>query len=149
MENLTLMNVKKYGHKSGIYYLKIKGTEHSYVGSAKDLRKRLNSHRTALKRQNHRNNKLQNCYNKYGIERLTFEILEYCDIKDLLKRESFYTKKLCPDLNIVKDPVKLNRDDEFRKKVSEAKKDYYSNHKIKGICDEWNMNMINVMLMLI
>lgn len=128
MEILTLINVKKYGHKSGIYYLKINGTKHSYVGSAKDLRKRLNSHRTALKRQDHRNSKLQNCYNKYGAENLMFEILEYCNITDLLIRESFYTKKLQPDLNIVQDPVQLNRGNEFREKISKIKKNYYKTH---------------------
>lgn len=129
MEKLTLTNVKQYGKKSGIYHIIINGTEHHYIGSAKDLRKRLNAHRTALNRKKHENFKLQNCYNKYGLNNFEFEILEFCEIASLLKREAYFIKKLKPDLNIVQDPVELNRDEAFKERVSKAKKKYYKTHR--------------------
>lgn len=129
MDKLTLTNVKQYGKKSGIYHIIISGTSHHYVGSAKDLRKRLNAHRTALIRGKHENFRLQKCYNDYKLISFEFEILEFCDAKDLLSRESYFIKKLNPDLNIVLDPVELNRDEEFKKRVSKAKKNYYQTHR--------------------
>lgn len=129
MEKLTLTNAKQYGKKSGIYHIVINGTEHHYVGSAKDLRKRLNAHRTALNRKKHENFKLQNCYNKYGLDNFEFEILEFCEIASLLKREAYFIKKLKPDLNIVQDPVELNRDEAFKERISKAKKKYYKTHR--------------------
>lgn len=129
MDKLTITNVKQYGKKSGIYHIVINETSHQYVGSAQDLRKRLNSHRTALIRRKHENYRMQECYDKYSIDSFEFEILEFCNISDLLQRESYYIKQLKPDLNIVQDPVELNRDDSFKEKISKSKKEYYKTYR--------------------
>jgi group I intron endonuclease len=47
-----------------------------YIGSAKNLKTRMNSHFNKLKCGNHSNIILQNLYNKYGKESFTFQILE-------------------------------------------------------------------------
>jgi group I intron endonuclease len=39
---------------------------------------------------------------KYGYSRFTLEILEYCDSKDVIKREQYYIDLLKPEYNILK-----------------------------------------------
>src|SRR5438477_10959207 len=39
---------------------------------------------------------------KYGHSKFTLEILEYCDSKDLIKREQYYIDLLKPQYNILK-----------------------------------------------
>ncbi len=82
--------------QSGIYLIKgLVETEQwkiypMYIGSAKKLKIRLNSHFGMLKRNCHHNQFLQNYYNKYGIENLEVDILEICSLKDTIKIEQKY-----------------------------------------------------------
>jgi len=39
---------------------------------------------------------------KYGYSKFSLEILEYCDPKDLTKREQYYLDLLKPNYNILK-----------------------------------------------
>jgi group I intron endonuclease len=39
---------------------------------------------------------------KYGFSKFSLEILEYCNIEDLLKREQYYIDLLKPEYNICK-----------------------------------------------
>lgn len=72
---------------SGIY--KIQGsTNRFYLGSAKDFDDRWNEHLFYLKRGKHDNSQLQKVYNR-GDE-LTFTILEFCEIDQLLSREQWW-----------------------------------------------------------
>ena len=58
-----LENFSQYKNKSGIY--KIYLNEHIYIGSSKNLCKRLRYHYHALNKGNHFNPILQSCYDKY------------------------------------------------------------------------------------
>jgi len=40
---------------------------------------------------------------KYGYSNFSLEILEYCLVSDLLKREDYYIKQLKPDYNILQE----------------------------------------------
>lgn len=82
---------------SGIYQIKNKITGQSYIGSSIDLLKRFSSHKSRLNRNEHRNNYLQNAWNKYGQENFEFNVLFLIYDTDrkfldeiLLKREKEY-----------------------------------------------------------
>lgn len=62
--------------QSGIYAIICTKTGRRYIGSAANLLKRWNTHRSYLKRGDHQNSFLQRAWNKYGSENFSFEILE-------------------------------------------------------------------------
>ena len=98
----------EYSGKPGIYLLTI-ADKHTYVGSAVNLKCRLLRHRADLLRNNHDNQYLQRCFNKYGYESLKWSILEVCDsniaYKELLVKEKYYIDSINSDLNLKRDPV--------------------------------------------
>lgn len=93
--------------KTGIYELRI--GNHNYVGSSINLYKRLHKHYSSLKSCTHDNQYLQCSVDKYGLENLTYSILEFCDEgitkTELLFREKFHIENSHADLNLKKDPV--------------------------------------------
>ncbi len=130
-------------HKFGIYKITNIITEDFYIGSSVDLRSRINQHKSKLKNRSHPNNYLQNVYNKYGINNLSFEIVEHVDNKiNLIFKEQFYIDTLNPRYNICKiagsclgrklseetklkiseSHIGLKLSEETKFKISEAKK---------------------------
>lgn len=76
-----------HAHKkisSGIYQIKNKINGKLYIGSAVDLLKRKSHHFWHLRKGIHGNGHLQSAYNKYGHDAFSFEILLFCDRKDLV-----------------------------------------------------------------
>ena len=72
-----------------------------YIGSAASFSKRRNKHMEDLKKGKHHSPKLQNHVNKYGINDLSFDILEKIeDTSLLLEREQYYLNMLEPYFNI-------------------------------------------------
>lgn len=72
----------------GIYAIRHVASGKLYVGSSVDVHKRRREHRSALKRGDHANARLQNAWNKYGPGAFVFEILEIVDdLRDLIPRE--------------------------------------------------------------
>ena len=86
--------MKSIPNKSGIYQIRNLVNSKIYVGSAVNLHKRALSHFNALKRNAHANKKLQGAYNKYGLDKLVFEVLEYVEKDTLLEREQYYIDTL-------------------------------------------------------
>ena len=82
--------------ESGIYKIINIITNKFYLGSAKNLTKRWQRHLNALTKDKHENIYLQRAFKKYGKENFRFEIIEYCEIKDLLIREQYYLDYLTP-----------------------------------------------------
>ena len=111
---------------SGIYKISNLVTNDFYVGSAVNLHKRFSQHKSELILQKHYNNYLQNMFNKYGLDNLSFEIIEYVsDVEDLIAREQFYIDLLVPKYNIRKiaeSNLGLKWSDKTKQKLSEAKK---------------------------
>ena len=70
-----------------------------YIGSSINIKKRWREHRYYLNKNIHHSKKLQNYFNKYGIETLSFDIIELCDRKDLQKLEQFYIDLYKPFFN--------------------------------------------------
>lgn len=74
----------------GIYYIKNLIDGKIYIGQSVNIEKRWKEHIQALKSKNHRNNYLQNVYNKYGEKELEHKIILVCEKEELNEKESFY-----------------------------------------------------------
>lgn len=98
--------LKTLTNNPGVYYIKAHG--HDYVGSARNLKKRLLEHLSKLIKGTHENQGLQNIYNKYKGNYFKFSILEIHDNynkKYLLEREENWIKTLDPELNSILTPT--------------------------------------------
>lgn len=88
--------------KSGIYKLQsIIKLEMFYIGSSVHMRNRFNRHKSDLINNLHPNKILQNHVNKYGIDDIVFEVIEYIEDKEcLIEVEQTYLDLLNPTFNI-------------------------------------------------
>jgi group I intron endonuclease len=86
----------------GIYQIKNKINNKSYIGSSSRLKLRWNRHQTDLKCNVHHSLALQRTFNKYGYDNFEFIILENCEKDKLLEREQYYLNTLKPEYNICK-----------------------------------------------
>ena len=77
------MDYENLSIKSGIYLIQNILTQSIYIGQAQNIRYRCRKHREALLKNKHRNSKLQNSVNKYGISAFEFYVVEECLIEDL------------------------------------------------------------------
>lgn len=81
----------------GIYQIICTVTGKIYIGSSVNLRKRCRDHFVELRRNNHKNPKLQRAYSKYGEEFFVFIVIELVLIPEhLTAREQYWFKKLNP-----------------------------------------------------
>ena len=98
------------------------------------FKKRLNHHRSMLRANKHKNQHLQNSYNKYGEDNFEFTILEVTLKKDTLEIEQGYLDA-CEDCfninplasgtpNMSKEVI-LKRSKTFQKTTSKASEYYY------------------------
>lgn len=96
--------MKKIGviHDSCVYKIVSKKTKKCYIGSAKDFNKRKSVHLWHLKKGSHHSAYLQNHVNKYGLDDISFEILDFVDIVDLVNKEQYYIDLFNPEFNISK-----------------------------------------------
>lgn len=90
-----------------------------YVGSTRNLRKRLSRHMEALRANRHHSIALQRAFNKY--KSLKFEILLICDRKFLILNEQHFINILKPRYNM--NPVAgssagVKRSPEYKKNAS-------------------------------
>lgn len=81
---------------SGIYRITCVPTGKIYIGSAVSFRTRWANHFSSLRRNAHKNPKLQAAWNKYGEQAFTFEVFELVLIPFLLEREQYWLDKLKP-----------------------------------------------------
>lgn len=88
---------------SGIYKITNKFNGRIYIGSSVDFVKRWGAHQSDLLHNRHPNQFLQNdynlCKNKHGTEPLTYEIMEFAGINELLIREQYYIDMYFDDKN--------------------------------------------------
>ena len=74
----------------GIYKIQNKVSSKVYIGQSIDIESRWYSHIKELRENKHRNEHLQNSWNKYGEENFIFEIVEECKEENLTKREQYW-----------------------------------------------------------
>lgn len=118
--NLYELKTAELKKKSGVYKLSAGG--HIYIGSSKNLYDRLLEHRRDLFNNRHDNQFLQNISNKYGIENIDVEVIEYCDPEIRVQREGFWIKELNADVNQA-DPITHEFSEESKKKLSNSIKE--------------------------
>lgn len=92
---------QKRQYVAGIYMIE-SACGKKYIGSAVSLRGRFMVHRQMLRDNDHDNSRLQNFYNKHGVESLSFRVIEVCDREMLLIREQWYIDTLNPFFNIAR-----------------------------------------------
>jgi len=115
----------QYRNVCGIY--KINCNDKFYIGSSKNIQQRYYKHRTELRKGVHKNEHLQNTYNKYGEEKFIIEIIDICNIDEQYLKEQYYLDLLQPLFNKEKDVITHIPTEETKKKLSEANKIYYAN----------------------
>ena len=113
----------------GIYKIINKADGKYYIGSSKNLFSkkgdRLSRHKTDLKFNRHINKKLQNAYNKYGINNFDFIVIEECQEHELLNKEQLYlneaanNKANCYNLSFIAGKVEMN--DSVRNKIRKSR----------------------------
>lgn len=75
---------------SGVYLIQCTVNGKNYIGSAKCIRRRWNTHIRDLERNKHHSMKLQEDWIKYGEENFDFKILKECSHADSKKYEMEY-----------------------------------------------------------
>lgn len=91
--------------KTGIYKIVNTKNNKCYIGSAagkNGIYQRFQDHKKTLRGNRHRNKHLQRAWNKYGEKSFQFEIIEFCNKDECIKKEQFYIDSLIPDYNICK-----------------------------------------------
>jgi len=76
--------------KSGIYCIRSVSQNKIYIGQSVDLNRRILNHKYLLKKGKHSNEILQRHHDKYGINDLKFETIEFCEIENLDDRECYW-----------------------------------------------------------
>lgn len=92
-------------NKIGIYRWINLTTNESYIGSSSNIGKRLRKYfcTSYLTHKTHvSNSKIYTSILKYGYSNFNIEILEYCELNNLIEREQYYFDLLKPNLNILK-----------------------------------------------
>lgn len=85
---------------TGIYRIKNLINGYLYVEGSVNLERRRAEHFNMLQKNKHSNINMQSAFNLYGEGNFIFDILEYCEPKDLVKREQYYIDLFQPEYNI-------------------------------------------------
>lgn len=84
------MACKNSGTIIGIYCIENKSNGKVYIGQSIDIHRRWNGHLSELRRNKHKNEKLQNAWNKYGENSFCFRVLEVTTVENLNSAEMYY-----------------------------------------------------------
>lgn len=91
--------------KTGIYMWTNLGDGQRYIGSAVDIKRRLQQYFYIGYLSKNPSMYICNAILKYGPSNFSLEILEYCSKELLLEREKYYIELLLPEYNISKEPT--------------------------------------------
>lgn len=151
--------------QSGIYKILNKVSGDFYIGSSKNIDKRISNHFKSLEKGKHHSQRLQRAWDKYGKDSFVSEIIEFVEPCNLLKIEQNYLDNLNPPYNmrstanggldfhteetkakISKASIGKKRSEEVKKRVSEGARRRYERqeerdktskiHKGKIVSDE-------------
>jgi len=120
----------------GIYKITCSENKKVYIGSSSDIKNRWYRHKHNLK-NNRGNPNMLNSYKKYGIDSFLFEIMEECQVSELIKRETYWADKYksggCTLFNcgeFIDNPTRgIKFGEDFRAKIS---KSLLGNSRTKG-----------------
>lgn len=115
----------EFKQKSGIYKIANTIDGRCYIGSAVSLYNRYHVHKHRLTCGTHHSQHLQRFVNKYGLDAVIFEVIEICDVQDLLAREQYWIDTLSPTFNtaqIAGNTLGVLHTPASRRKMSVARK---------------------------
>jgi group I intron endonuclease len=116
---------------TGIYKITNIVNNKVYIGSSHNIVNRWKTHLRGLKNNKHHSKKLQNSFNKHGIDKFTFEVIEECSRELLIEIEQYWIDKLDSynkGYNIVTKAgvnygmLGKHHNDDFKKRKSEEMK---------------------------
>lgn len=116
--------------KSVVYKITNNINNKFYIGSAKDFKRRIGNHISALNRGTHYNKYLQRAWNKYGQSCFIISIVEECELEEQYVREQYYIDILNPIYNLSKFATGGNNGNycvETIKSMSEKGKERWNN----------------------
>lgn len=129
LEKYTKFKKGDLSKKSGVYIITNTNNNKIYIGETTNLESRFIEHLRKLLSNKHVNEHLQNAVNLYGIETFGFDVLEFCEARDIKKREHYWVVNLHAldkekGYNIKPThPDKINlRSEETSRKIYETKK---------------------------
>lgn len=88
---------------SGIYMWVNLINGNRYVGSSRDLHRRFSSYYSIAYLTRYNTTKINRALLKHKYSAFSLQILEYCKVEDLIKREQHYIDLLKPEYNILKE----------------------------------------------
>ena len=95
--------------KSGIYMWTNKINNKSYIGSSVKLNKRLYYYYSLNVNRITYRSLIKNAILKYKLSNFSLDILEYCELDNLIEREQFYIDIIKPEYNIRKAKSPINK----------------------------------------
>ena len=111
---------------SGVYKITNTVTNDFYIGSSKDVKRRWAEHKCPSTWNKHPNNPLYLDMQKYGVDKLVFEILAEVESESLKEKEQQFIEKLQPTYN-------SNRANGWDiKKYNECQKEYHKEYRKSG-----------------
>ena len=116
----------------GIYKITNTVTGDFYIGSSKNVKRRLNEHKCKSRWNQHPNNPMYLDFQKYGLENFAFEILEVVEPEELKKTEQQFIETLKPTYN------QMNAKGLNVERYKEHKKEYEKTDKRKKYKKEYN-----------
>ncbi len=126
MYDLNSIIIKDNKNKSGVYRFTNKLNGNFYIGSSVNLSRRFTNYFSLSYISNVKNHlTISRALIKYGYSNFELEILEYCGVPELLKREQHYIDNLSPIYNIAKiagNTLGVIKSKEQRDNISKARK---------------------------
>ena len=110
---------------SGIYKITNTITGDFYIGSSKDVKRRLASHKWPSAWKNNPNKQLYQDMQKYGVEKFEFQVIAEVEAEKLKKTEQEFIEKLQPTYN------QMNAKGLNIERYKETKKEYQKTSKGK------------------
>ncbi|MCS7004361.1 MAG: GIY-YIG nuclease family protein [Cytophagales bacterium] len=83
-------------YRSGVYVIRNSVDNRIYIGSSVQLYRRYQTHCQELENGTHHSKSLQRFYNKYGKNKLSFEVLAFCAPDKTFSTEQKYLNKFQP-----------------------------------------------------
>lgn len=120
---------------SGIYRIRNTKKDVFYIGSTKDFLRRKRDHWRELRKGTHSNPKLQRSWDLYGEENFRFEIVQFCDVPELLRREQEHLDRGDCYYNLSMTAGCVDHTPQVRAKMSRAGKERFRVHNGKSIKD--------------
>lgn len=114
-----------------------------YIGSAINIKARWARHRCDLKNNVHHSIILQRSWNKYGENDFVFNIIEECNIDNLIVREQYYLEKLLPVYNICRNAGNC-KGVKYSSESTEKKREYAIKNNVKPPRETWEHKQIKV-----